>query len=98
MLQMFARVLSAKLGDLGVLHRMGGDEFAITSDSITYAENIREVISQTIQYMRQNGFEKAGVSHGSANMVETININELRILADERMYHQKRTNDNRQWA
>jgi hypothetical protein len=48
--------------------------------------------------MRQNGFEKAGVSHGSANMVETININELRILADERMYHQKRTNDNRQWA
>ncbi|WP_296591300.1 diguanylate cyclase [Methylophaga sp.] len=98
MLQMFARVLSAKLGDLGVLHRMGGDEFAITSDSITYAENIREVISATIQYMRQNGFEKAGVSHGSANMVETININELRILADERMYHQKRTNDNRQLA
>lgn len=98
MLQMFARVLSEKLGDLGVLHRMGGDEFAITSDSITYAENIREVISATIQYMRQNGFEKAGVSHGSANMVETININELRILADERMYHQKRTNDNRQLA
>jgi hypothetical protein len=31
-------------------------------------------------------------------MVETININELRILADERMYHQKRTNDNRQLA
>lgn len=98
MLQMFARVLSEKLRDLGVLHRMGGDEFAITSDSITYAENIREVISATIQYMRQNGFEKAGVSHGSANMVETININELRILADERMYHQKRTNDNRQLA
>jgi len=98
MLQMFARVLSEKLGNLGVLHRMGGDEFAITSDSITYAENIREVISATIQYMRQNGFEKAGVSHGSANMVETININELRILADERMYHQKRTNDNRQLA
>lgn len=98
MLQMFARVLSAKLGELGVLHRMGGDEFAITSDSITYAENIKQVISETIQYMRQNGFEKAGVSHGSANMVETININELRMLADERMYHQKRTNDDRQWA
>lgn len=98
MLQMFARVLSAELGDLGVLHRMGGDEFAITSDSISYAENIREVISATIQYLRQNGFEKAGVSHGSANMVETININELRMLADERMYHQKRTNDDRQLA
>ena len=97
MLQMFARILSEKLGNLGVLHRMGGDEFAITSNSISYAENIREVISETISYMRQNGFEKAGVSHGSANMVESININELRVLADKRMYHQKRTN-NRQWA
>lgn len=98
MLQMFARVLSAKLGKLGVLHRMGGDEFAITSETIAYAENIRDVIAETIMHMRQNGFEKAGVSYGSANRIETINLNELRMLADRRMYHQKRSNDRRQWA
>lgn len=98
MLQMFARVLSAKLGKLGVLHRMGGDEFAITSETIAVAENIRDVIAETIMHMRQNGFEKAGVSYGSANRIETINLNELRMLADRRMYHQKRSNDRRQWA
>lgn len=98
MLQMFARVLSAKLGKLGVLHRMGGDEFAITSETIAYAENIRDVIAESIMHMRQNGFEKAGVSYGSANRIETINLNELRMLADRRMYHQKRSNDRRQWA
>ena len=90
MLQMFARVLSAKLGPYGVLHRMGGDEFAITSDSIDDAEVIKQIITETIMHLRQNGFEKAGVSHGSANMVETININELRVLADKRMYQHKR--------
>ena len=98
MLQMFARVLSLKLGKFGVLHRMGGDEFAITSESVAYAENIRNVIAETITHMRQNGFEKAGVSYGSANRIETANLNELRILADRRMYHQKRSNDRRQWA
>lgn len=98
MLQMFARVLSAKLGKLGVLHRMGGDEFAITSETIAVAENIRDVIAESIMHLRQNGFEKAGVSYGSANRIETINLNELRMLADRRMYHQKRSNDRRQWA
>lgn len=90
MLQMFARILSAKLGTFGVLHRMGGDEFAITSDSFAYADNIRQIISETINYMRQNGFEKAGVSYGSASRVEKTNINELIILADERLYQHKR--------
>ncbi|WP_417582963.1 diguanylate cyclase domain-containing protein [Nitrincola sp.] len=93
MLQMFAQILSERLGEFGVLHRMGGDEFAITSDSFAYVENIKQIISETISYMHQNGFEKAGVSHGSASRVETVNINELRILADDRMYQHKRRSE-----
>lgn len=98
MLQMFATVLSSKLDTLGVLHRMGGDEFAITSESVTYAEKINLVIAETISYMQQNGFEKAGVSHGSAYMIETMNVNDLRMLADQRMYQHKRRNNDPQWA
>ncbi|MDO8826623.1 diguanylate cyclase domain-containing protein [Methylophaga sp.] len=98
MLQMFANILSTKLGKLGVLHRMGGDEFAITSESLAYAEKIKQVIAETIDYMQQNGFEKAGVSYGSAYMMETLNIEDLRMLADERMYQHKRRNNNPQWA
>lgn len=98
MLQMFANILSSKLGELGVLHRMGGDEFAITSESIDHAKKIEQVITETISYMQQNGFEKAGVSHGSAYMVETLNVDDLRMLADERMYQHKRRNNTPQWA
>lgn len=98
MLQMFANILSTKLGKLGVLHRMGGDEFAITSESLAYAEQIKQVIAETISYMQLNGFEKAGVSYGSAYMMETMNVDDLRMLADERMYQHKRRNNNPQWA
>lgn len=98
MLQMFATILSSKLDTLGVLHRMGGDEFAITSESFDYAEKIKLVIAETIDYMQQNGFEKAGVSYGSANMIETLNVDDLRMLADQRMYQHKRRNNDPQWA
>ena len=98
MLQMFAGTLSKKLGKLGVLHRMGGDEFAIISDSLASAENIQRVISETISYMRKSGFAKAGVSYGSAYMKEVTGISDLRVLADERMYQHKRSNNDPQWA
>jgi diguanylate cyclase (GGDEF)-like protein len=98
MLQMFATILSSKLDTLGILHRMGGDEFAITSESFDYAEKIKQVIAETIDYMQKNGFEKAGVSYGSANMIETLNVDDLRMLADQRMYQHKRRNNDPQWA
>lgn len=93
MLQMFAGILSVKLGDIGVLHRIGGDEFAITSDSADAAEKIKKSISEAINYMHVNGFEKADVSHGSASRIEKNSIKEVRILADERMYKHKRRNN-----
>lgn len=98
MLQMFAGTLSHKLGTLGVLHRMGGDEFAIISDSPGSADNIQQVISATISYMRQSGFEKAGVSYGSAFMKEVSSAADLRVLADKRMYEHKRSNGEPQFA
>lgn len=98
MLQMFAKILSAKLDTLGVLHRMGGDEFAITSESLAYAEKIKDMIAETIDHMQQNGFEKAGVSYGSAYMIETVNVEDLRMLADQRMYQHKRRHNAPQWA
>ena len=98
MLQMFASTLSTKLGPLGVLHRMGGDEFAIVSENIADANIIQQVIAETIDYLRQSGFDKAGVSYGSAHVREAMNIDEIRVLADKRMYQHKRRNNNPQWA
>ncbi len=98
MLQMFGSTLSSKLGMLGVLYRMGGDEFAIISDSLTSAESIQQVISDTISHLRQNGFEKAGVSYGTAYMIEAMSIDDLRVLADARMYQYKRSNNAPQMA
>lgn len=98
MLQMFAQTLSEKLGKLGVLHRMGGDEFAIISDSLASSANIQQVIAETINHLRQSGFEKAGVSYGSAFMKEAMSIDDLRVLADTRMYQHKRSNSPPQMA
>jgi len=90
MLQMFAQVMSTKLGSYGVLHRMGGDEFVVTSADASFAEHIKQAISETIQYMRQNGFEKAGISFGLSFMNEARDTDELVSLADNRMYQHKR--------
>lgn len=90
LLQMFAKVMSTKLGSYGVLHRMGGDEFVVTNTAASFADNIKKAISETIQYMRQNGFEKAGISFGISFMHEVSDADELLSLADSRMYQHKR--------
>ncbi|WP_256369466.1 hypothetical protein [Methylophaga sp. SB9B] len=59
---------------------------------------MKEVIAETISYMQLNGFEKAGVSYGSAYMIETMNVDDLRMLADQRMYQHKRRHNDPQWA
>jgi diguanylate cyclase (GGDEF)-like protein len=91
MLQMFASSMVKNLGGYGVLHRMGGDEFAVTSESINYATIIELAIASTVDFMYQQGFEQAGVSYGTAYMLETQDISELKRMADERMYQHKRS-------
>ncbi|WP_430009576.1 sensor domain-containing diguanylate cyclase [Methylophaga lonarensis] len=98
LLQLFAGTLSTRLGGLGVLHRMGGDEFAILSDSSNLADSIRQNIDDTIKHLHRNGFDKAGVSYGLASMSEVSNVDELRMLADQRMYQHKRNTNMPQWA
>lgn len=98
MLQMFASTLSAKLGETGILHRMGGDEFAIVSPRQEKAEAIQQAITDTINDMRQRGFDKADVSYGSAIVKETLNHHALRILADKRMYQHKSRHNKLQWV
>ncbi|SIS81178.1 diguanylate cyclase domain-containing protein [Neptunomonas antarctica] len=90
LLQMFAKVMSKKLGDYGVLHRMGGDEFVVTSADANFADNIKKSISETMQHMQLNGFEKAGISFGLSFMNEARDADELLSLADNRMYQHKR--------
>lgn len=94
LLKMFARTLAAKLERLGILHRIGGDEFAIVCDGEDHLESLKPVIAGAIDELQQNGFEKAGVSYGSAYKREAVTLSALRILADERMYQHKRRNNN----
>lgn len=98
MLQMFASTLSTKLGKIGVLYRMGGDEFAIISESHASVHPIQQMISETISHLRHHGFEKAGVSYGTAYMKEAMSVEDLRMLADTRMYQHKRSNNAPQMA
>jgi diguanylate cyclase len=91
MLQVFAKAMAESLGEHGVLHRMGGDEFAVTSESINFSVIIERAVSSTVDVMHQQGFEKAGLSFGTAYMLETHDISELKHLADERMYRHKRS-------
>lgn len=91
MLQVFASSMVKNLGGYGVLHRMGGDEFAVTSENIHYAAVIERAIASTLDFMYQQGFEQAGVSYGTAYMLETQDISELKRMADERMYQHKRS-------
>ncbi len=96
MLQMFSGTLSSELGETGILYRMGGDEFAIVCARHSDAETINQAIADTIHYMRNNGFEKADVSYGSANAKESASLESLRILADKRMYLHKSRHSNPQ--
>jgi GGDEF domain-containing protein len=72
---------------------MGGDEFVVTSTDANFADNIKKAISETIQYMRQNGFEKVAMSFGLSVMAEARDAKELLSLADIRMYQHKRRED-----
>lgn len=96
MLQIFSETLSEKLSGIGILYRMGGDEFAIVCARHSDVDTIYQAITDTIRYMRNNGFEKADVSYGSATKKESSSLELLRILADKRMYLHKSRHSNPQ--
>ena len=85
----FAHVLSKLLPYQASLHRLGGDEFAITCQAGTLSL-IEKVIESAVASLRNEGFEFAGASSGSAHVYESPIKEKLMHMADERMYENKR--------
>lgn len=86
----FGEAMMAQLHGVGVLHRIGGDEFAITSEYID-SDAVKKHIENAIEVLHEQGFTSAGASHGTVLMYEANNINELKEMADTRMYQNKRS-------
>lgn len=89
LLQTFGEVLAIELHGVGTLHRIGGDEFAITSHYAD-ANKIQEYIENTVEILRQKGFASTGASYGSVFRREAQTTDALKEMADARMYHHKR--------
>ncbi len=84
----FASHLQQRLGSQAVLHRMGGDEFAITCDSGDL-DWIDGMLQQAVEALRAEDFGFAGISAGSAHVSEAPGKQNLQQLADSRMYQKK---------
>jgi diguanylate cyclase len=84
----FARALSTALDARGELYRVSGDEFALVCPSGDTAF-IGASLNQALEAMKAGGFAFAGASHGSAHRRETPSLEQLKQLADRRMYEDK---------
>jgi diguanylate cyclase (GGDEF)-like protein len=89
LLCVFARHLSERLGVRAQAHRLGGDEFAITCEQGDVSWVVK-MLMQAVEDMRADGFKLAGASFGSAHVHENPNNEELKHMADCRMYENKR--------
>ncbi len=84
----FASNISAQISRLGLVFRVGGDEFAVACPEGD-AMKIEEAVDNTILLLRQCGFDLAGASRGTAYVHEAKSISDLKHLADVRMYEDK---------
>ena len=89
LLRAFARYLSERLGVRAQAHRLGGDEFAITCEygDVSWVES---ALAQAIEDMHANGFGFASASCGSVHLHEALSKEEVKRMADSRMYENKR--------
>jgi len=85
----FATRLSQQLGDTATLHRLGGDEFAVTSPGGD-VEFVERMLGETVDSLRQEDFEFSGASFGTVRAHETHAREQLKYIADARMYQHKR--------
>ncbi len=85
----FAENLCTRLHTKATAFRLGGDEFAITC-KIGDIGWVEKMLSLAIDDLRRNGFESAGASSGSVHAHEATSKEELKHLADTRMYENKR--------
>jgi diguanylate cyclase (GGDEF)-like protein len=84
----FARNMTAALDGRATVYRLAGDEFAVTCPSGD-APFVADAIDQAIRALRMQGFKFAGASHGSARRIETESLEQLKRVADQRMYEEK---------
>ncbi|MGZ5055247.1 MAG: GGDEF domain-containing protein [Methylobacter sp.] len=89
LLRAFARHMDEHLGDRAQAHRLGGDEFAVTCEQGDVAW-VESMLMQTIEDIRAVGFGSACASSGSAYVYEAPSKEELKHMADCRMYENKR--------
>ena len=85
----FGTSFAARLGGRATLHRLGGDEFAVTSADGDI-EWVERQLAETSAALRQVGYETSGASCGSVRVFECTDRDQLRPLADARMYENKR--------
>lgn len=90
----FAKNYQHYLGDDLILYRLGGDEFAVLSYKGEVAV-VDRALEESIERVRLEGFEFSGASAGYAYYYEADTITELLRLADERMYENKRSRQQR---
>ena len=89
LLRTFAQAFAARLGALATLHRLGGDEFAATCHEGDVA-GIEQLLHETVEQIRAEGYELSGASCGSVRVFESAQRDQLKHLADTRMYENKR--------
>lgn len=85
----FSRHMARHLSQSGLLHRLSGDEFAITSKSGD-VDAVALKLEAALNDLRADGFEFAGASFGSVHVYENPQRDRLKHMADTRMYAQKR--------
>jgi diguanylate cyclase len=89
LLRTFAITFATRLGTVATLHRLGGDEFAATSREGDVA-GIEQLLQETVEEIRADGYELSGASCGSVRVFECAQRDQLKHLADTRMYENKR--------
>jgi diguanylate cyclase len=88
LLRDFAAEFRQRLGSVGMLHRLGGDEFAVTAPA-GEVDQVERLLEATMETLRHSGYELSGASCGSVRVFECTSREQLKRLADSRMYENK---------
>jgi diguanylate cyclase (GGDEF)-like protein len=89
LLRDFAAALAERLGDRATAHRHGGDEFAVTTRDGA-VDFVERVLGDCIDVLTLKGYEISGASFGTVRVNECSTSEQLKHLADSRMYEHKR--------
>jgi diguanylate cyclase (GGDEF)-like protein len=89
LLRDFANTVATRLGTTARLHRLGGDEFAVVAPTDA-SQAIERIVEDSIKALRLAGYGQCGASFGSVLRHECDDTEQLKHLADTRMYAHKR--------